>query len=82
MNLSRKAMCVRALILWAAVTILWGGMTPSAAMAQEEKTVEGFPSIQQRDINLWSGENAKSTTTKRPRISPSPIARAESVNDI
>jgi dipeptidyl aminopeptidase/acylaminoacyl peptidase len=41
--------------LFAAVAILSGALMSShAAMAQEEKAVEGFPTVLQRDITLWS----------------------------
>lgn len=40
--------------LLAFVAILSGGVMSHAAVAQEEKTVENFPTILQRDITLWS----------------------------
>ncbi len=40
--------------LFAVVAILSGALTPHAAMAQEEKAVEKFPTVLGRDITLWS----------------------------
>jgi len=40
--------------LFAVVVILSGALVSRAAMAQEEKAVEGFPTVLQRDIMLWS----------------------------
>ncbi len=34
--------------------ILAGAVLSRAAIAQEEKAVEGFPTVLQRDITLWS----------------------------
>ncbi len=49
-NLSRT--CVPALCT--VVAILSGVLTSHATMAQEEKTVENFPTVLQRNITLWS----------------------------
>jgi dipeptidyl aminopeptidase/acylaminoacyl peptidase len=40
--------------LFAVVAILSGAVMSHAAMSQEEKAVENFPTILQRDITLWS----------------------------
>jgi len=40
--------------LLAVTVILSGTLISHAAMAQEEKAVEGFPTVLQRDITLWS----------------------------
>jgi len=44
----------RVLALFAVVAILSGAWMSHAAMAQEEKAVEGHPSVLGRDITLWS----------------------------
>jgi len=39
---------------WTPVLALFAVMVPYAAMAEEEKAVETFPTVVQRDITLWS----------------------------
>ncbi|NQU21960.1 MAG: alpha/beta fold hydrolase [Candidatus Nealsonbacteria bacterium] len=50
----RTSSWTRVLAPLAVVAILSGALMSGAAMAQEEKTVEGHPTVQQRDITLWS----------------------------
>ncbi len=54
MNMLRNLSWTRMLVLFAVVAILSGVLTYHAAMAQEEKTVENFPTVLQRNITLWS----------------------------
>jgi len=41
-------------VLFAVVAILSGALMSPAAMAKEEKAVENFPTVLQRNIILWS----------------------------
>ncbi len=54
MKVSRSLSWMRALALFAVVAIVSGLAAPLPALAQEEKEVEGFPTVVQRDIVLWS----------------------------
>ncbi len=54
MKVLRNSSWTRAAALLAVVAILSGALTSHAAMAQEEKAVENFPTVLQRDITLWS----------------------------
>ncbi len=54
MKLSRNSSRTRVPALFAVAAILSGALTSHAAMAQEEKAVENFPTVLQRDITLWS----------------------------
>ncbi len=57
MKVLRNLCWTRMLALFALVVILSGPLTFRAAMAQErqeEKAVENFPTVVQRDITLWS----------------------------
>ena len=57
--------CVPA--LFAAVAILSGVLMSPAAMAQEEKAVENFPGVHQRNITLWSDGTRLSGVLLYPR---------------
>ena len=54
MKMLSNSSWTRVLALLAVVAILSGGLVSHAAMAQEEKAVENFPTVLQRDITLWS----------------------------
>ena len=54
MKLLRNLSWTRVAALFAVVAILSGALTSRAAMAQEEKAVENFPTVLGRDITLWS----------------------------
>ncbi|MHC4176478.1 MAG: alpha/beta hydrolase [Planctomycetota bacterium] len=54
MKVLRNSSWTRVLALFAVVAILSGALMSRAAMAQEEKAVEKFPTVVQRDITLWS----------------------------
>ena len=54
MKVLRNLSWTRVLALFAVGAILSGPLTFHAAMAQEEKAVEGFPTVLGRDITLWS----------------------------
>ncbi len=54
MKLLTDSSWTREPVLFAVVAILSGGLMSPAAMAQEEKAVEGFPTVLGRDITLWS----------------------------
>ena len=54
MKASRDPSWTRAAALFAAVAVVSGAWTYHAAMAKEEKAVEGFPVVLRRDITLWS----------------------------
>ena len=54
MEVLRNSSWTRVPALFAVVAILSGALTSHAAMAQEEKAVETFPTVLQRDITLWS----------------------------
>ena len=54
MKVSRNTNWIRVPVLVAVVLILSGEFRSPAAMAQEEKAVENFPTVLQRDITLWS----------------------------
>jgi len=58
---------VRAAVLFAVVAILSGALMSRAAMAKEEKTVENFPGVIQRDITLWSDGTRLSGVLLYPR---------------
>lgn len=49
-NLRGKSMPV----VFVVTVILSGMLVPTITMAQEEKAVENFPSVLQREITLWS----------------------------
>jgi len=53
--------------LFAVVTILSGALIVPAAMAQEEKAVESFPAVLQREITLWSDGTRLSGVLLYPR---------------
>jgi dienelactone hydrolase len=54
MKVLRNLSWTRLPILFAVLAILPGAFVSPAAMAQEEKAVENFPTVLQRDITLWS----------------------------
>jgi len=54
MKVLRNLSWTRVPALFAVVAILSGALISHAAMAQEEKAVENFPTVLQRDITLWS----------------------------
>ena len=54
MNVLGKLSWTRASVLFAVIVILSGAVIPHAAMAQDEKAVENFPAVLQREITLWS----------------------------
>ena len=54
MKVLRHMSWTRVPALFAVVAILSGALMSHAAMAQEEKAVEGFPAVLRRDITLWS----------------------------
>ena len=54
MTVWRRLSRTRVAGLFAVVAILSGAWMAYAAMAQEEKAVEHFPAVLQRDITLWS----------------------------
>jgi dipeptidyl aminopeptidase/acylaminoacyl peptidase len=54
MKVLKNLSWTRVLVLFAVVAILSGVLMSPAAMAQEAKAVENFPTILQRDITLWS----------------------------
>jgi hypothetical protein len=54
MKVLRNLSWTRVSALFAVVVILSGALMSPAAMAQEEKAVENFPGVLQRDITLWS----------------------------
>jgi dipeptidyl aminopeptidase/acylaminoacyl peptidase len=54
MKVLRNLSWTRVPALFAVVAILSGVIMSHGAMAQEEKAVENFPTILQRDITLWS----------------------------
>ena len=54
MKMLSNSSWTRVLALLAVVAILSGGLVSHAAMAQEEKAVENFPTVLQRDVTLWS----------------------------
>ncbi len=54
MNVWRNVSWTRTKGLFAVAAILSGPWMSHAATAQEEKTAEGFPTVLQRDIALWS----------------------------
>ena len=54
MKVLRNLSGTRVPALFAVVAILSGVLVSHAAMAQEEKAVEKFPNVLQRDITLWS----------------------------
>jgi len=54
MKVLRRSTWTGLAVLFAVVLILSGTLMPQTAMAQEEKAVEGFPTVLQRDITLWS----------------------------
>ncbi len=54
MKMLRETNRTRMWALVAVVTILSGAGMSDAAMAQEEKAVENFPTVLHRDITLWS----------------------------
>lgn len=54
MMVLRSVSWARVSAQFAAAMIVAGVWMSQAAMAQEEKVVEGFPTVLQRDISLWS----------------------------
>ena len=54
MKVLRNSSWKRVPALFAVVALLPGVLTSHAAMAREEKAVENFPTVLQRDITLWS----------------------------
>jgi dipeptidyl aminopeptidase/acylaminoacyl peptidase len=54
MKLLRNVSWTRVPALFAVLVILSGALMSHTAMAQEEKAVEDFPTVLQRDITLWS----------------------------
>ena len=54
MKMLRNLRGTRMPALFAVVAILSGALMSHAAMAQEEKSVENFPAVRQREITLWS----------------------------
>ena len=54
MKVLRNLSWTRVPALFAVVAILSGALMSPAAMAQEEKAVENFPTVLQRNITLWS----------------------------
>ncbi len=54
MKMSRNSSWTCVPVLCAVVVILSGASMSPAARAQEEKAVENFPGVLQRDITLWS----------------------------
>ena len=54
MKVSSNTILSRVAVLFAVVLILSGALRSPAAMVQEEKAVEKFPTVLQREITLWS----------------------------
>ncbi|OHB82411.1 MAG: hypothetical protein A2Z38_01135 [Planctomycetes bacterium RBG_19FT_COMBO_48_8] len=54
MKIMRNLSWTRVLVFLAVVAILSGELMPPAAMAQEAKAVENFPTVLQREIKFWS----------------------------
>ena len=54
MKVPRRSIARRLAELFTIVMMLAGAWLSPAARAQEEKAVDGFPTVLQRDITLWS----------------------------
>ncbi len=54
MKVLRRSTWTGLAVSFAVLVILSGTLMSQAAMAQEEKAAEGFPTVLQRDITLWS----------------------------
>ena len=67
MKVLRYLSWTRMLALFAVAAIPSGVLTSHAAMAQEEKSVENFPIVLQRQITLWSDGTRLSGVLLYPR---------------
>ncbi len=67
MKVLRNLSWTRVPALFAVMAIMSGVLMSPAAMAQEEKSVENFPTVLQREITLWSDGTRLSSVLLYPK---------------